>query len=234
MTNLILMSAVLLVALFLSFLHLISESFSKLIVKHHNAVLSFSAGTMIALLFLIILPEILHISTEPIIFLLMLLGFILFHLSEKYLYQHGKNKRERMKELKELHVAGFFIDHFILGLFFVTTVELTGSIGLVILIPIILHILSSSIAMEHIHERAKTHLNKFVLSLSPFLGALVAFTLEVDETIQVALLAFIFGMLLYIVNRDVMPKKEKGSSTLFVAGVALVLAIWWILIFVVV
>jgi len=88
--------------------------------------------------------------------------------------------------------------------------------------------------MEHIHEKARTKFSKVVLSSSPFFGALIAILLEVDEIIQAAILAFILGMLLYILSRDVIPKEEKGSPGMFVAGLTLTIIIWLIMIFIVV
>jgi zinc transporter ZupT len=222
---------VLIIALILSVLHYLSEWISKFMENHHYRVLSLSAGTMIGLLFLVLLPEIIHISTEPVIFLLIVGGFTIFHLTEKFLYQHVTDKREKLKELKLLHATGFFIDHFILGFVLVTTLEITFALGFIILIPIFLHTLSSSIALDHIHEKAKTKVNKIVLSSSTFIGALVAILLEINETIQIMILAFIFGMLLYIVSRDVIPREGKGSSNFFVIGLLIVIAVWLAIIF---
>lgn len=222
---------VLIIALILSVLHYLSEKISKFMEKYHYEVLSLSAGTMIALLFLVLLPEILTVSDNPVMFLLILGGFTIFHLSEKFLYQHVTDKKEKLKELKQLHAAGFFIDHFILGFVLVTTLELTLALGFIILIPIFLYTLSSSIAIEHIHEKAKTKVNKIVLSSSTFIGALVAIILEINEILQIMILAFVFGMLLYIVSRDVVPKEEKGTPNFFVIGLLIVIAVWLTIIF---
>jgi zinc transporter ZupT len=85
--------------------------------------------------------------------------------------------------------------------------------------------------LDHIHEKAKTKVNKIVLSSSTFIGALVAILLEINETIQIMILAFIFGMLLYIVSRDVIPREGKGSSNFFVIGLLIVIAVWLAIIF---
>jgi hypothetical protein len=217
---------VLLIATVLSIVHYFSHRISVFVEKNHYDVLSFSGGTLIALIFLVLLPEVIGISDSEIMFLLILLGFAVFHLTEKYLYQHVKNKRQQLRELKELHEAGFFIDHFILGFVLVTILDLTDYLGFLLLIPIFLHTISSSIALDHIHEKAKTSVNKTVLSASTLFGAITALILEIDKETQAAVLALTLGMLIYIVNRDILPKEEKGRSLWFIAGISLIVLIW--------
>jgi zinc transporter ZupT len=108
----------------------------------------------------------------------------------------------------------------------VTTFEFTLAVGFIILIPFILHTISSSIAMEHIYEKIKSKTNKILLSGSTFIGALTAVALSVEESVQTLILAFALGMLLYIVSRDIIPKREKGSPALFVIGAGIVILFW--------
>lgn len=230
MNELIFIILVLVIAIFLSTIHYLSDIFSKIMEKHHYDVLSFSGGTLIAYIFLVLFPEVLHISDSAEIFLLILLGFIVFHITEKFLYQHVKNKREMLKELKELHTLGFFLDHLILGFVLVTTLKFSEPIGYLLILPIFMHTISSSITMEHIHEKAKTKINKIILSASPLIGAIIALILEIGQYIQGLILAFIIGMLLYIVGKDVLPKEEKGQPLMFIIGVTIILLTWLILI----
>ncbi len=221
---------VLLIAAALSTVHYFSNRVSEFMEKNHYDVLSYSGGTLIALIFLILLPEVIGISDSKIIFLLILLGFVVFHLTEKYLYQHVKNKRQQLRKLKELHQAGFFIDHFILGFVLVTILEITDYLGFLILIPIFLHTISSSISLDHIHEKAQTSVPKTVLSASTLFGAVTALILEIDEKTQAAVLAMTLGILIYIVNRDILPEEEKGRPLWFIAGISSILLIWIVII----
>jgi hypothetical protein len=213
-------------AIILSLIHYFGHMISGFIEKHHYKVLSFSGGTLIALIFLVLLPEVIETSESNNIYFFMLFGFIIFHISEKYLYQHVKDKKQKSKELKELHILGFFVDHFILGFVLVTLLELSGIFGLLILIPIFLQTLSSSLVMSHIHEGTKTNINKILLSSAPIFGALTALILVMDEAIQALILAFILGMMMYILGRDILPKEAKGSPAMFLIGLLLVTAIW--------
>ena len=220
---------VLSLAFILSFLHYFSHKISSFIWKHHYKGMSLSGGTLIAIIFLILLPEISMFENTAPIYLMMLLGFSIFYMGEKYLYQHVKNKKDMLDDLKEMHTLGFFVDHFILGFVLVTTLDLENSFGYLIFIPLFLHTISSSIALEHIDRRAKTKYKKIVLSSSPFIGAIIALIFEIKETVLAVSLSLILGMLLYIVNRDILPGGKRGHPEMFILGVSIVVAIWAII-----
>lgn len=228
MNDLGLIVLVILASLLLSIIHYFSHKISKIMDIHHNDVLSFSGGLLVTMIFLVLIPEVVRASKSTIIFFYMLLGFIFFYLTEKYLYQHVKNKKHLLRDLKELHALGFFVDHFILGFILVTVLAIEGPLSFLILLPIFLHTISSSISLDHIHERAKTQVNKIVLSISPLLGALMALTLDINESLQALFLSFAIGMLIYIVNRDILPREAKGKPALFILG-AIIVGIVWIL-----
>jgi hypothetical protein len=218
---------VILASLLLSVIHYFSHRISKVMEIHHVDVLSFSGGLLVTMIFLVLIPEVVRISTSSTIFLFMLMGFIFFYLTEKYLYQHIKNKRQLLRELKELHAVGFFVDHYILGFILVTVLAIQGPLSFLILLPIFLHTISSSISLDHIHEKAKTHVNKIVLSISPLLGVLTALALDIEESVQALFLSFAIGMLIYIVNRDILPKDARGKPSLFILGVVIVGVVWF-------
>jgi hypothetical protein len=226
LNNLGLVLIVIIASLLLSVIHYFSHVISKVMEIHHNDVLSFSGGLLVTMIFLVLIPEVVNISDSSIIFFYMLMGFIFFYLTEKYLYQHVKNKKHLLRDLKELHIIGFFVDHFILGFILVTVLKIEGPLSFLILLPIFLHTVSSSISLDHIHEEAKTHVNKIVLSSSTFLGALIALTLNIEEGLQALFLSFAIGMLIYIVNRDILPKEARGKPSLFILGVVIVVIVW--------
>lgn len=220
---------VLLVAIVISVVHFLSDKVSGFMEKHHYKLLSFNGGLFLALIFLILLPDVIEFSDTNSVYFLMLLGFVIFHLAGKFLYQHVKNKKEMLGELKVMHEIGFFLDHFMLGFVLVTAVDIDPTLGFLIAIPILLHTVSSSISMQHIHERAKTGTNKVILSLSTLLGVIAAILLSVERDVQGAILALLLGMLLYIGIRDFIPREEKGYPVLFLAGVALVTLIYLVI-----
>lgn len=213
----------------LSVVHYLSHKISGFMEKHHYKLLSFNGGLFLALIFLILLPEVIEFSDTVNVYFLMLMGFVIFYMAGKYLYQHVKNKNEMLGDLRVLHEVGFFLDHFMLGFVLVTTVEIDPTAGFLIAIPIFLHTISSSISMQHIHESAKTGTNKVILSLSSFLGVVVALLLNVERNVEGAILALLLGMLLYIGIRDFIPREEKGYPVLFLIGIGIVVMIWLVI-----
>jgi zinc transporter ZupT len=114
-----------------------------------------------------------------------------------------------------------------MGFILVTVLAIQGPLSFLILLPIFLHTISSSISLDHIHEKAKTHVNKIVLSISPLLGVLTALALDIEESVQALFLSFAIGMLIYIVNRDILPKDARGKPSLFILGVIIVGVVWF-------
>jgi hypothetical protein len=206
--------------------HFFSHRIYVIIEHQHLRVLSFSGGTLAAFLFLIILPEVLLISRSSIIYLMMLLGVVIFHLAEKELYRHAKGRDDLEEELGDLHIAGFFVEHFILGFVFVTTLGLVKAQGVLFMLPVFLYTLTSSLALHRIHEKSEGTTNKLILSAAPLTGVVAASFLTVSVLVKAAIIAFAFGMLVYMVIRDIIPRGRQGEPLMFVAGLSLVVVAW--------
>ncbi len=215
-------------AVFLSLVNFFAEMFSEKINNHHSKILSFSSGIFVAYIFLALLPEALR-GKEIIgegIFLYLLLGFVLFHLLEKFVYQHVKNKNELMKDLSEIHALGFTLDHFVVGmlLFFAVNIE-DIFLGLLIIMPLFLHVISSSISLNHIHR----HFNHnsaiiTILSVSPILGAAFAFYLNQVKELYYIFFAISLGTILYVTIRDMSPN-DGEKINYFILGLIVTIII---------
>jgi len=210
-------------------LHYFSHKVSALMEKYHYHLLSFSGGTLIAIIFLVLMPEVQHLTPNIFVFLMMLMGFVAFHLLSKYLYQHEKEKAVLDTRLKYLHALGFTVDHFMLGFLLVTTIELESFFGLIILAPIAAHTAMSSFSAEHIHGKGRSMGLKILLAISPMLGIIVALLVNLPDKYLGYILAFILGMLLYIVSRDVIPKKDKGYPNIFLAALIATVLLWMLM-----
>ena len=205
---------ILVLAAVLSIVHFFSSEISEKIERYHSKLISLSAGIFISLLFLDILPKLLETEFLSITSILssVLVGIIVFHIAEKYLYQHIKHRKELLKDLAELHFIGFFINHLILGFILVVAI---GS-NILIFIPLLLHTIASSISLEHIHEKFKSTLFKRIfLASSTFMGAIVALLLSPIQILNLILFSFTVGIVLYISFRDMVPKEKEGSSLFF-------------------
>jgi len=191
---------------------------SGLIGRHRDAVLSFSAGLLISLLFLILVPDVIINGVTEILFLFMLVGFLLMHLVEKYIYRHVTDKQEILENLKIVHVIGFGLDNFLIGFIIASLVELDFSVVITLAVPLFLQMLTSSISLDSIDVRLNDKYSKIILSVLPLSGAILGIILELDHLLTNYVLAFVLGILFYMIIRDVLPQGRKGSSALFFAG----------------
>ena len=209
--------------LFFSITHFFFEAYAHHLKKVDVAFTSFSSGIFISYIFLTMFPEVLNGSKilENGIYFIMLWGFVLLHIAEKYVMQHTDTTQKRMERLTHVRTASFFINHFLLGmaLIFFFNIE-KPIIALISLIPLFFHIISSSIIVEHLHRHVReTNLGKLLSSGAFFFGALFAAMLNIPPPIFYGVFAFITGTLFYIVVRDVLPKYQQGNPILFLWGV---------------
>ena len=147
-------------------------------------------------------------------------GFALYHIGEKYLYQHITHRNELIKDLAHLHLAGFLIDGMLIGvstvLFFGVYSDFTA---LMLFLPLALHTVASTISTKHIHQHFKSGIaEKFLLSSAPFLGALFATIAGLHTYEFYMIFAPVVGMLLYIVIRGVLPRDRNGEPFWFLIG----------------
>lgn len=213
-------------AFLLTIVHFFSKRISKFIEYHHINITSFSAGMFLTLIFIEFLPRAsVGIEYDAPVYLILTLGFVMFHVSEKYLYQHIKNKKLLLKDLAELHNVGFFINHLMVGFVLFLTFELASYANYLVFIPFLLHTVSSSMSLEHIHARTKTKFNKFILNNSTFLGALFAYFIKLEAFWYYTFFAFFLGAMIYISVRDMLPYGKKGNPLMFFIGFLLTIGI---------
>ena len=174
----------LIIAFFLGITHYFSSKISNFLERRYAPVLSLSSGMLIALIFLEMLPKLVDgfKELEETIFIFPLVGFILFHLSEKYVYQHIKDKRKMMTELKNFHILGFFIEHFFVGFALSLLLQLDHfSSKIFITLPFFLITISSSISLDHIDKITEGRKIKILLSSSTLVGAITAIIIKVTD-----------------------------------------------------
>jgi len=221
--------------LMLSVIHIFGEDVVDKFRKHSQMkILSFGAGISITYLFLQYLPELYSnvILTNKLIFIYVLLGFILLHLREKYIYQHVE-KRRLLFELKEAHSLAFFLYHFALGLIIVKLIQTNIMEGILLFIPILFHTTISNVSLGELHHHIKEHWGiRILLSLAPFAGVIFGIMVEIPDLVYLMLLGFVGGALLYVIVRDVLPSERKGYVEYFLSGTivyALLIILTWML-----
>ena len=209
---------IIIIAVIMGLTDFVGHRISDLAAGHRDSVLSFSAGLLISLLFLVLVPNIISMGVSEFLFFLMLVGFLLMHLVEKYIYRHIMNKQELLEDLKVVHIIGFGLDNFLVGFIIASLVELDFSVVITLAVPLFLQMLTSSISLDSIDTRLNDKYSKIILSVLPLSGAILGIILELDQLLTNYVLAFVLGILFYMIIRDVLPQGRKGSSVLFFAG----------------
>jgi ZIP family zinc transporter len=201
---------------------------SGLASKYRDSILSLSSGLLISILFVILIPDLILCGFSKFIFLFMLIGFLLMHFSEKYIYRHITDKQELLEDLKIIHIIGFGIDNFLVGFIIASIAELNFSIIIDLSFPLFLQMLSSSISLDSIDTSLNDKFSKIILSILPLLGSILGIFLNLEELITIYILAFVLGILLYLIIRDVIPQGRKGKPLFFFFGNLVAIIIWMI------
>jgi hypothetical protein len=194
--------------------------------KNRDNILSFSSGLLISLLFLILVPDLITINDSSLIFLYLLIGFLLMHLAEKYLYKHVTNKQELLEDLKVLHIIGFGLDNFLVGFIIASLLEINLPLAIFLSAPLFLQMLTSSFSLDSIDIQINDRFSKILLSILPIFGAIVGLILEFEAFLTSYVLALVLGILFYMIIRDVIPQAEKGSILLFFIGSGISILLW--------
>ena len=222
---------IIIIAVVMGLTDFFGHKISGLIGGHRDTVLSFSAGLLISLLFLILVPDVISNGAPEFLFLFMLVGFLLMHLAEKYIYKHVMHKQELLEDLKIVHIIGFGLDNFLIGFIIASLVELDFSVIITLAVPLFLQMLTSSISLDSIDTRLNDKYSKIILSVLPIVGAILGIVLELEYLLTNYILAFVLGILFYMIIRDVLPQGRKGSAVLFISGNLVTIFFWLIRIY---
>lgn len=185
---------------------------------YYAQILSLSAGISVAYIFLDLLPRFTEeaIQINRLLFISILLGFILFHIVEKYIYQHvPKNKIRRELAVEDSITS--FIYHVIIGIILAVFVQQSVVQGTLFFIPVLLFTVMSTLPVDAPKHKSM----QFILSLSTLVGVLLARFIytDISPLIFYSLLGFIIGVLLYSVIRHAIPFGKEGKPIFFIAGV---------------
>ncbi len=209
----------LIMGLVMSFVHYYSEEFVLRCYHFRDQLVSFTAGISIAYLFLTLFPEFSSGSFAVggrTLFMFVLIGFALFHLVEKYIYQHvPKSKILRDLAIEDSVIS--FVYHFMAGIVLFEFVKTDLRFGILFFIPILIHTSVSTLPVD----APKNNLVAIILASSTFLGVLFGTYMQayITPSVIFTLMGFVSGTLLFTLTRHTLPAKEHGSPLFFLVGV---------------
>lgn len=183
--------------------------------------ISFVAGISVTYVFLSLLPEV-YKGFEVfnrVIFVSLLAGFSVAHLSEKYIYQYSAPQTLREK-LSGIHATAFFLYHLFIGVVLVKLNKFSNLDSVLFFLPVLFYSSVGLVALEKIHSKVwERPTVKFVLSLSTLVGVFVADILIGFDSLFNILFGFVVGIFLYIAMIDFVPREAKGRPEYFALGV---------------
>lgn len=182
--------------------------------------LSFAAGTMLAVSFLDLLPEAAEAAAEGTnIFAPTLLGVIAFFFIERFvLWFHHHDELHEMKPSAILILLGDGLHNFIDGVAIAAAFLVNPALGFSTTLAIAAHEIPQEVAdfSVLVHggmKRSKALCFNFISGLTALIGALAGFYfLEKLENSLPVFLAFTAGMFIYIACSDLIPEIHKSAT----------------------
>jgi len=194
--------------------------------------LGFTAGVILGVIAFDILPEMFgiisdhNLSATPAMIALTV-GFLLFHISEKYLLihhahekQYGKNRHPHVGILSALALSGHsFLDGVGIGLGF----QVNAAVGIAVAIAVIGHDFAdglNTVSLMLNNKNSVARSFKFLLldAIAPVLGVLSTHLFQLSEPALVLYLGFFAGFLLYIGASNILPQAHEGKSSKLTIG----------------
>lgn len=186
--------------------------------RYLHAIMAFSAGLLIGVVFLDLVPEISHIAGSAAIemrtlMLLVIAGFMGIFLLEKLTIIHSEKTHDAPGHHHHVGLAGAiglsfhsFLDGLAIGVGF----QAGSEVGLVVLLAVLAHDFADGLntvtfMLAARHSRWRTIALLVVDALAPVAGALMASVLRIEPHVIAYQLAFFAGFLLYLGASDLLP-----------------------------
>lgn len=232
--------------LFVSFISLIGiftlplqdRSLKKILL----VLVGFSAGTLMGGAFLHLIPESLESGSDGI-FVMVIIGFLLFFLMEKILWRHCHENRCEIHTFAYLNLVGDAVHNLIDGLIIAAAFVTNIPLGIATMIAVAAHEIPQEIGDFGVlvyggFKKKKALFLNLVTALTALIGGLLGYFLSsyVENALSI-LLPLAAGGFIYIASVDLLPEIHKEtdrwkttlSTILFIAGIGLM----WLLRFIV-
>ncbi|HSR89031.1 MAG TPA: ZIP family metal transporter [Candidatus Udaeobacter sp.] len=213
--------------------------------EHHKLMflVSFAAGTMIAVSFFDLLPEALEKNSNLMgLMEFTVIGFLIFLLIEKtFLYYHCHEEDCDTHASKKLIIFGSSVHNFLDGITIAASFMASINVGIFTTLAIIIHEIPHEIGefgvlMHGGYSKLKALTVNLFTALVAVMGGLAAYySLNSFKSFIPYVLAFTAGGFIYISATDLLPEIQKSSETrlqiflhsvIFIVGIVIL----WLLI----
>ena len=186
--------------------------------RYLHAIMAFSAGLLIGVAFLDLVPEIAEVAERESmdlrgLMVVVIAGFVAIFLLEKLTIIHGEKTHDHPGHHHNVGLAGAiglsfhsFLDGVAIGVGFQAGTET----GFVVLLAVLAHDFADGLntvtfMLASRNSQWRTAILLFVNALAPVAGALLANVLRIEPRTLAFQLAFFAGFLLYLGASDLLP-----------------------------
>lgn len=194
---------------------------------------AFSAGTLLAIAFIDLLPEAMDASEgdahlRAIVLYVILASFVLFHMLEKYVLVHHHHAHADADEHDHAHdhehahgglgATGLVIHSLLDGVAIGAAFQASASIGVVVALAVIAHDFADGVNTVTLTRRVSTSRRQaigFLLAdaAAPVVGAALTLVVSIPLAWLAIALAFFVGHFLYIGASDLIPEMHRGERS---------------------
>ena len=223
------MSAVYAIAAFL--MTLAGGAFAFRYRKYLLFIMAFSAGLLIGVAFLDLIPEILEIATENalnvrMLMVVLLTGFVGIFLLEKLTIIHSEKGHDAPGHNHNVGLVGAlglsfhsFLDGLAIGVGF----QAGTDVGIVVLVAVLAHDFADGLntvtfMLASRNSKLRTGVLLAIDALAPIAGALVAQMVDIAPEVLAYQLSFFAGFLLYLGASDLLPHVHEKPRAALIAS----------------
>lgn len=193
-----------------------------------HLLMGFTAGVLLAVVALDILPEIFELVQQTgidikIPMIALVCGFLIFHIGEKMLLIHhshedhyGHHTHPVVGKFSALALAGHsFLDGLAIGLAF----QVSATAGVAVAIAVLAHDFTDglntvSLLLRHNNSRKSAIRFLILVAVAPLIGGIVGLFVTLSPFVLLAYLGAFAGFLLYIGASDILPEAHSKDSSL--------------------
>ncbi len=190
-----------------------------------------TAGTLLTLIFLEIIPEVIELNDSPIILLSVVFGFIIFHILEKFFSLHPSHtieNHEHHDHVKSKKMGAWaLISHSLFdGIAIGLAYNISPVFGIAIAIGVIAHDFS-----DGFNTVSLSHSKKLLIidSIAPTIGIIIGLFFTFPDKIMGLIFGIFAGILLYVSTSDILPEAHcKDKKHMYQNLLAMIIGVLYI------
>lgn len=207
----------------LSLTHFVGLHNRWVFARKKGSVRSFAAGFSIAYVFLFLLPELPVLASVNGIetFLLSLIGFSVFHISHKLIFNKPDLVWNKNIKLEELHLLTSVMYSFLVTFSLVEIAVNDLNRGILLSLVFVLHIGLIELSEPYKYKKLLIKVKTPLLILATMLGGLLPVISAVNVTFTAILFSLTTGAIIYTAIREELPTDAGGKPWFFMLGVSI-------------